>query len=336
MQNFNKIIIHPNFRKTIDELSNNDIFLPKNAEEFNFKSLALQKDRGLLTNLEELKPYKQDIQNGWTQSKNISFSAYDESFLKYLALEGTAYFTTHSLIAVGKEEYAPVALATFYFYTRSKSILSKSSYIKYAEEPDIESKRDYLKDRINFLLEYTPRKTLLFIDGPLIGGDLYTLMIDANEKFLEKEIVPIFFVKNSTSNIVTENIESLRGLYNSDMHWLHNVLRLGERSCFFKYEDQVNKKNSKVFCYIKAFESGPQRVEMHTDTYLKYYIDAVPNIMDLILYLLCVQGSKTNPQLRPIAIAEAYARSILKSIDINRYFKEAKISPTLNQIRFGG
>jgi len=335
MPDLNKIILHPDFYKTISELSNNNIFLPRTGEEYNFKALALQKDSGLLTNLEEIKAYKQNVQNGCNHSRKISFSAYDESFLKYLALEGTAYFTTHSLTLVGKEEYVPVALVTFYFYTRSKSILSRSSYIKFAEEPDIESKRDYLKDRINFLLEYTPEKTILFIDGPLIGGDLYTLMMDANEKFLKKEIVPIFFVKNSTSNIVSENIESLKGAYNSDMHWLHTVLKLGERSCFFKYEDQVNKKNSKVFCYIKAFDSGPQRVEMHTDTYLKY-IASIPDIMDLILYLLCVQGSKTNSQLRPIAIAEAYARSILKSIDINRYFKEAKISPTLNQIRFGG
>ena len=66
------------------------------------------------------------------------------------------------------------------------------------------------------------------------------------------------------------------------------------------------------------------------------YPESIERIMELILYLLLVQGIKANPQLRPIAIAEAYARAVLKFIDINKYFEEAKITPTLNQIRFGG
>ena len=66
------------------------------------------------------------------------------------------------------------------------------------------------------------------------------------------------------------------------------------------------------------------------------YVNSIPKIMDLILYLLLLQGSNKNPQLRTIAIAEVYAREVLHFIDIYKYFKEAKISPTLNQIRFGG
>jgi hypothetical protein len=335
MSNFNKLILHPNFHKTIRELSNNDIFLPHYGLEQNFEGMGSLTDSGKISNLEEIRGYKLDVLSGCAEASKFPFSSYDESWIKYAALEGLAYFTAHSLVVNGDNEYVPVALITFNFYTRSKAIIEKSSYIKYAADPTVEYTRDYIKDKVNFLLEFAPSHSLLFIDGPLISGDLYTIMVDATDKFLQKDIIPIHFVKNSNSNIVTSNIDSLSGQYHSDMHWLNTLLRPGERSCFFKYEDQINKKNTKIFCYIKAFDSSPQRIEFYTSTYLTY-IDSVSQIMDLILYLLFVQGSKTNPQLRTIAIAEAYARSVLRSIDINKYFKEAKISPTLNQVRFGG
>jgi len=335
MDNFNKLVLHPDFHKTIGELSKNEIFLPRDGSEQNSANLSLLTDSGKVTNLEEIKGYKLDAQNGSIEAKKFSYSAYDESWKKFSALEGSAFFTAHSLVLSGEKEYVPVTLATFNFYTRSKGIASKSHYIKYSDNPEVENTRDYIRDKVSFLLEYAPSRSLLFVDGPLISGDLYTIMVDATDKFLQKEIVPIFFVKNSASNIVTENIVGLRNQYNSDMHWLDNLLKPGERSCFFKYEDQVNKKNTKTFCYIKAFASGPQRIELHSNTY-QMYVNSIPKIMDLILYLLLLQGSNKNPQLRTIAIAEVYAREVLHFIDIYKYFKEAKISPTLNQIRFGG
>jgi hypothetical protein len=331
----NKLVLHPRFRETIVELSKNSIFLPPSRDEQKLSDFLAHADDALLVNLEDIKRYKLDLRDGSKKTKEFSFSAYDESFIKFSALEGSAYFTTHSLIVAGKTDYIPVTLATFYFYTRSRVLASKSPHIKFAESAEIEFKRDLLRDKINFLLDYAPEKSLLLIDGPFIGGDLYTLMVDANNKFLEKEIIPVYFVKNSLSNIVTERIDSLIGKYNSDMHWLNTLLRQKERSCFFKYTDQVNKKNTKVFCYVKAFNSSPQRIEFHPDTYSKYF-DSIPSIMNLILYLSIVQGSMKNPQLRPIAIAEMYARAVLRFIDVNKYFKEANITPTLNQVRFGG
>ncbi|MFC1874095.1 DNA double-strand break repair nuclease NurA [Chloroflexota bacterium] len=331
----NRLLLHPNFAKTLEELREKDIFLPHLGYEVSPHNLDFQTSGQLLSNLEEIKPYRLDPNEGCNVTNDISYCAYDESIMKFSALEGAAYFTAHSLIVVGGQDYIPVTLAVFNFYTRSNEIVKRSSYIKFAEEPEIEFKRNYLKDRLGFLLEYTPKRSVLLIDGPLIGGDLYTIIVDSNHKFLEKEIIPIYIVKNSNSNIVTEQIPDLQGKYNSDLHWLNSLLSVSERSSFFKYEDQVNKKNAKVFCYIKPFNAIPQRIEMHVETYYKYK-DSIQNILNMILYLFLVQGSKTNPQIRTIAIAEAYARSILKYIDINKYFKEAKISPTLNQIRFGG
>ena len=331
----NRLVLHPSFDKTLEELSDKDIFLPHFGYEDSPHNLYFQTIGKKLSNLEEIKAYKMDPNEGCNVTNDVSYCAYDESIRKFSALEGAAYFTAHSLIVVGEKDYIPVTLAVFNFYTRSKDIIKMSSYIKFAEEPEIEFKRDYMKDRLEFLLEYAPKRSVLLIDGPLIGGDLYTIIVDSNYKFLEKEIIPIYIIKNSSSNIVTEQIPGLQGKYNSDLHWLNGLLSVGERSSFFKYEDQVNKKNAKVFCYIKPFNAIPQRIEMHVETYYKYE-DSMQRIMNMILYLFLVQGSKTNPQIRTIAIAEAYARSILKFIDINKYFKEAKISPTLNQIRFGG
>jgi len=159
-------------------------------------------------------------------------------------LEGLAYFTAHSLVVNGDNEYVPVAFVTFNFYTRSKAIIEKSSYIKYANDPTVEYTRDYIKDKVNFLLEFAPSHSLLFIDGPLISGDLYTIMVDATDKFLQKDIVPIYFVKNSNSNIVTSNIDSLGGQYHSDMHWLNTLLKPGERSCFLNMRIKSIRKNN--------------------------------------------------------------------------------------------
>lgn len=333
VNNCNKLVLHPNFEKIIKELGEKSIFLPRKGDESNPHTISNQLPGQLITNLEEITSYKLDALKGCQNVTKYLYSAYDESIKKYSALEGSAYFTTHSLVIAGKGEYIPVVLAVFNFYTRAANILSKSSYIKFADDPEVEAQRDHMRDKVAFLLEYTPPKSLLFIDGPLIGGDLYTIMLDSSAKFLEKEIMPIYFVKNSTSSIVSDNIAELKGKYNSDMHWLHGMLKPGERSSFFKYEDQINKKNSKVFCYLKAFNSSPQRIEMHVDTF-KQYETAIPDLMDIVAYLLYVQGSKSNPQLRPIAIAEKYARSVLNFIDINQYFKQARITPTLNQERF--
>jgi len=335
MENFNKLIMHPDFKKTVEELSSKKIFLPSGGEEQNYNYLNFSQNGALVVNLEDIKSYPLDIHNGCRNKDKFLFSAYDESIIKFSALEGTAYFTSHSLVIAGEEEYAPINLVTFYFYTRSRLITSKSKYIKFSSDIELESTRDCVVDKKNFLIDYAPEKSLLFIDGPLIAGNLYTYMVSAIKEFLKKEIIPVFFVKNSLSNLVTENIDGLSGQYNSDMHWLNTVIKAGERSCFFKYQDKKNEKNSKAFCYIKAIEPAIQRVEFHIDTFLKYK-GHISDIMDLIFYLLLVQGSGFNPQLRPIAIAEAYARSVLKFVDINKYLKDAKISPTINQVRFGG
>jgi len=287
-----------------------------------------------VTTVENLAPYDLDAKNGQrVAAEHGPIAAYDESINRFSSLEGDAYFTSHSLVLLGTNDFLPVNLLTLYFYTRSKSITQKVSYIKYSIDPDIDSKKDFIRDKIGFLEENTPEGCILLIDGPLIGGDVYTIMIGAINRFLEKKILPAFFVKNSSSNLVTDNIPALSGKFNSDIHWAYKFLKPGQRTNFFLYADKKNPKNAKIFCYFKGFNISPQRIEFHVATFEKFK-DVIPNLMDMIYYLMIVQGDKKNPQIRPIAIAEKYARETLKMIDFNKLMYHAGIVPTMNQTRF--
>ena len=333
----NRLMLHPSFNNTISELKRVNIQLPKNPSpiELDFQNFRFPPSGELVTAINDISAIDLNPANGKKQTeKNRVLVAYDESINKFSSLEGMAYLASHSLVIMGDSDFVPLSLLTFYFYTRAKVITNKTDFIKYSTDPDMDSKKDFIKDKIDLLVEYTPPGSILFIDGPLIGGDVYTFMIRAINKFLSKEIVPIFFVKNSTSNLVTNNTGKLFEKYNSDMHWAYTYLKKGQRTNYFRYADRNNPNNAKIFCYLKAFDLSPQRVEFHIGTFKKHQ-DEIGPIMDLIYYLLLVQGDLKNPQIRPIAIAEKYARSTLHLTDINKLARESGLVSTMNQERFG-
>lgn len=332
----NKLIIDPKFEETIKELNEIEVSLPEftNNIVFDNNDSFFTNNGQLVTPEKEIDKIKLNPKNTFQFLNDFSILGYDESIFNFNSLEGSAYFTSHSLILLGKEDYIPINYLTFYFYTRSKQIKEKSKYIKFSNDPIMSSKKDYIKDKISFLEQATPKQSLLLIDGPLIGGDVYTYMIRAIEKFSNRNIIPIFFVKNSSSNMVTDNIAEIRSKFNSDMHWSYNYLNEGECTNCFKYIDKVNPDNAKIFLYMKPFNISPQRIEMHVQTYLKYK-NLLPNILDTIYYLILVQGKIKNPQVRLIAIAEIFARSILKMVNVDKLIKEVGITPTINQTRFG-
>lgn len=337
MDNFNKLFFHPSFNETIAEINRLNIQLPPNSsnQEMDFHLYTYPQNGKLVSNVEDIKSYKLDPKKGYELTKNkLAICAYDESMNKFSGLEGTALLTSHSLILHHENEYLPSNLLTFYFYTRAETYTNQSRFIKYSQDPETDSKIDYVKDRTDFIISNTPNNSIIFIDGPLIGGQVGSYTIRLNNELLKKNCIPLFFVKNSTSNLVTDHIEELKGKYNSDMHWAYKTLKQGGRTNLFNYVDQYNDRNAKLFCYLKAFNVSPQRVEMHSSTFEKYS-NQIIDLLDLAYYLLVVQGNLKNPQIRSIAVAEKYARETLKLIDINKIMKSSGVTPTMNQERFG-
>jgi len=334
MDILNRLVFHSKFQDTISDLNKLNIKLPTPmSKDMDFQAYMFPPNGELVTKIEEIKPYDLDAKKGETFAhSNIPICAYDESVVDYSALEGEGYLTSHSMVMLSQDEYIPMNLLTFYFYTRAKKMANEHQSIKYSDFPEVQSKRDYLFDKIEFLLEYTPPDSILFIDGPLIGGDYYTDMIQAIDRFLAKKILPIFFVKNSESNLVTNNMVKLSYEFNSDMHWAFNFLKIGQRTNFFKYIDKHNPDNAKIFCYLKCLDISPQRIEFPVRAYALYK-DSINSILDLIYYLLIVQGDKKNPQVRPIAIAERYARETLKLINLKKLMKSSGLVPTMNEGR---
>lgn len=331
---YNKLIFHPSFKKVINELSNLKIQLPNKPLDFSFdfNLFGYPSDGKILMKIEEDNKYILDSHNGQDYINSDLITAYDESIIKFMGLEGTGYLTSHSLILHGKDDFIPNNYLTFYFYTKSNKICEQSKYIKYADDAELQSKYDYIKDRFDFLINNVPDNSILFIDGPLIGKQMTHQTIDLNAQLSKKNIIPIFFVKNSDSNLVTEYSSNLKGLFNSDMHWSYKLLKPGERTSLYKYTDADSNEKAKFFCYLKAFDISPIRIEIDIKTYLLNK-EKFKDIFDLIYYLLIVQGDLKNPQLRSIAIAEKYARSTLNLINFPQLMKDLGITPTMNQER---
>ena len=305
-------------------------------EKFDFEIMSPLEGGGLIGCLEDGKPKKLDSKIGSDVAQKEYLSAYDESFNKYFSLAGSGLLTSHSLIVHGKSDYLASNNLTFYFYTRSEEIASKSEYIKKSDDTELDSRRDYAKDRTNFIIESAPENSILLIDGPLLAGVSNPYNIKMNNELLKINTIPIFIVKNSTSNLVTEFHPELKRKFNSDMHWAYTLLNPGNRTNFYVYEDRHNKEFSKIFCYHKTFDVSPQRIEFHPKTFEKFS-DTIDELMHLIFYLALVQGNLKNPQVRSIAIAEKFARETLDLFDIKNIMRSAGLTPTMNQERgFGG
>lgn len=341
----NNLVLHPHFKERIKSIQS-QIELPLVPS-----ALALNTDDQLSKNLCKLSivgkmdRVRLDPRKGRDYYSSLNFIAYDESIEKFLALEGTGYLTCHSMVLIDEIDYLASNCLSFAFYTRSKMLLDKNHTLRDARtndttpnedinEDSIEAafKRDYATERTKFILSNCPPHTILLIDGPLIGNQMSDYTVELNQRLLDKSVIPIFIVKNSSSNLVTDNIHELIGNYNSDMHWAYKYLSYGERTNFFAYQDLNNKNFAKVFCYIKPFDLSPQRVEIHPTTY-QGREDLIEKLMNTLYFFYIAQGDLKNPQIRPIALAEVYARETKKMYNINKIMREAKIQPTMNQNR---
>ena len=334
----NKIILHPAFNDTIKELGELKIELPEFGTEGNWdlSLIPFPKSGDIIANIGDIKAVKLDPNIGQDLlNLNYPILAYDESFQDYNALEGVAYFFSHAIVVHGEDDYIPSIFICFYFFTRSELISQQSKNIIETDNPSVASKLKYVEDRAKFFLNVIPEKSIILIDGPLIGGQISSHTIKLNKQLLKKDIIPVFIVKNSNSNLITKYISELKGKFNSDMHWCYNILKPGERTNFFQYVDKHNPSHGKVFCYLKPFDGSPQRIEVHIDTYKKHQ-RILDKIMDLIYYLILAQGNLKNPQVRTVAIAEQYARQSLKLFNVRSLMRKIGLKPTINESRFKG
>jgi len=330
----NKIVLHPNFAKSISEIQKTNLKITSKPEISNISFSESYPDSGVLKVEDKIDRIDLNAENGYKNVKTNTVAGYDESKLKYKTLEGIASFVSHSQVITIENEYIPVTYLSFYFYTKSEKLSEEYETLRFTDEPESQSNFDYVEDRNFFLNEYTAENSILLIDGPLIGGNISAYTVELVEQLHENNIIPVFIVKNSDSNLVVDNIDQLKGSYNSDLHWSYNYLSDGQRTNYFRYTDQYNPKNAKVFYYLRFFDLSPQRIEFHRDTFEKYR-EVIDSIADMIYYLLILNGDKSNPQVRQVALAEKYARELLNYSNTYKLIKKSGLIPTMNQERFG-
>lgn len=325
------------FRKTLDDLRSSKISLPNpgSINGIDFSGMTFPSAGELKVKLNDIKKLKLDPYKGRKMYFNFRpLMAYDESILTYEALEGTAVLTAHSIIDLQDSDYLPFIRVTLKFYSRAKNIsINRTSFV-YATDPSAEWKRDYAQDRNAFIQNTVGDNSILLIDGPLLGGQMSQQTVSLNDKLLDRGILPIFLVKNSSSDLVRNQFPDLQDRYNSDMHWAYSFLSAGERTSELLYQDEYNPNFGKVFFYLKAFDLSPVRIEVHKRTFEKFG-ESVISCLDCIYFALIAQGDLKNPQVRPIAIAEKFAREVVRYLDSNSIFRTTKLNPTMNQTRFG-
>lgn len=332
-------MVDPRFHQVLDDLGKKNIHADKSTsydlDYSNFVEGYNSNDSVFF--LEEDKSIILDPSTGPGTLERVTICAYDESLMRISALEGSGFFISHSLVLVSKEVYLPLTYITFDFFTKSKEIADGTNSLIFTKDPpELASKNKYIKDRKAILNRYTPDNSILFIDGPLIGGQITEYNLQLNESLLERNILPVYLVKNSDSALIVNSTPTLRDKYNSDFEWSYKTIQEGHRTSFAKYVDKTDgtKRRNKVFSYLKAFSAPPIRVEMHDSVYVRMH-SQLNEIMSMVYYLLLAQGDLHNPQLRPIAIAERYAREALKVIDFESVIQRTGIKPTMNFTRFG-
>ena len=336
---FSRLIVDPMFNKVLDDLARAGIRADSPYNEV----LTFEDQKERIDTTESV----QFIESNANYKVNASFSksftaarsicAYDESLVRISSLEGSGFFIPHTLILMDQERYLPLVYLTFHFFTKSKRIADGNNSLSFTEDPpEIASKKQYIVDRSMVLTQNVPPSSLLLVDGPLIGGQITEHNLRLNSTLLSKDVIALFIVKNSDSSLVISSSPSLNGQYNSDFEWAFRTLKPGERTPFIMYTDLSDsaKRRNKVFTYLKAFNAPPIRLELHESTYLRYH-GLVTELVDIVYFLLLAQGDKASPQPRPIAVAEKYAREVLKMINFDQIIYKSGVMPTMNYTRFG-
>jgi len=292
---------------------------------------------GLISVLEDdkkLKRHKVHLSSPLTDADE-NILAYDESIQKFNKLQGTLAITSHSLVAIEKDDYDYSCQLTMYLLSHAKKYNDINIAIV-SDDPEVDFKRRYLKDRHEFLVSRVPNHSILFVDGPFIGGQHSQQNKELVRELMKKDVLPVFYIKNSSGRMLIDNLEGdLKTNFNSDLHYANELLEIGERTSYVLYEDKYNKENSKVFGYIKCYKGLPQRFEFDVKTYQSYKKN-IDSVLNLIYYYSALNGDITNPQIRPIAIAERFARESLNYMSPADLITTFNLDDTMNAMRSFG
>jgi hypothetical protein len=276
----------------------------------------------------EIKPECNELMKEW------DIFAYDESVQDYRALEGDLLFCSSSTIKIENEYRFNLSVSPYFLTGMKKFKNSAGEDIRYSENTAEERNLILTNAKTGSILASVEHHSIILIDGPLLGGNVSSYVEKMDQELREKDCIPLYFVKNSDSKLVVATNKKLSNEFNSDFHWAACRLNSGSRSPFFRYTEELVSRHSKVFTYMKALYGFPERLEMHPKTYEKYY-SLMPSLMSLLAYFYLVQGDRSNPQVRPIAIAEKYAREGIRILNIPVLLNRLGFRPTINQIRFG-
>ncbi|MHA1303459.1 MAG: hypothetical protein ACTSPI_07140 [Candidatus Heimdallarchaeaceae archaeon] len=260
--------------------------------------------------------------------------AFDESTQNFRALEGDLFFYSSSVIKVDKKYLFNLQVLPYFLSSMGKFKKNQDDSIIYSKTTEESRNLVMIESKINLINESIEPNSIVLIDGPLIGGNASSYYIKMDDFLRSQNCIPLYFVKNSNSRLIIDHDRNLQYEFNNDFHWAARYLDVLNRSAFFKYTDKDNPNNSKIFTYMKPLQGFPERMEMHTRTYEKFH-DYLPEILNLVAYFFIAQGDFSNPQVRPIAIAEKYARAGLKMLNIPVLLGKMGFHPTVNQVRFG-
>jgi hypothetical protein len=265
-----------------------------------------------------------------------SIFAYDESMQEYQALEGSLLFCSSAIVRVAQRYEFNLTVLPYFITSMRKFKDEGSDEIRYSEELTKERNMIMVDAKRQTILENIEPHSLVLIDGPLIGRMASYYIREMDTAIREKDCIPLYFVKNSDSRLVLTHShnDQLANEFNSDFHWATYNLKERSRSAFFKYTDLENPSNIKIFTYMKTLAGFAERIEMHPRTFQRY-ASLIPSVMNLLSYLYIVQGDFQNPQVRPIAVAEKFAREGIRLLNIPTLLWRLGFHPTVNQARFG-
>ena len=278
---------------------------------------------------------------------NMLLSGYDESIFQYSSLEGNLRAYAHCInnLTSQLDEYVPVIFLSLGFFTASKLLIEANPDIggmihEVRGDGERESTNIGDRERYEFLKDHSEKDSMLFIDGPMFTGASTVFNYRLSQELPEKNCFPLFIVKNSNSDIIT-NKYNLG--YNNDLHWAYNILPAHGRTAYFKYHSETNTgsaKRTKIFCYIKPGPSqSPCRIEMSEGVFDALQTTQVgdTSLLDLmertIIYQFILNGLKRNNQIRIIEVAEMYAREALKSTHIYQLADQFGLTATMNESR---